>query len=153
MVFLLIAAKGDLETRANSWGLPSYNGTEPCTECKANRTTVFFTDLRPDAVWRSTVLQTSEEYIARASAPRHPLLASEFIWLGFTPLDAMHVLDCNGLANIVAGGIVCRLIAFENRSTLRWTRFTARALGAVACRIFEKAICGAMAGLFFPGQP
>ena len=112
--FLLLFAKGDLEVRANSWGLPSYNGLEPCTECCANRGAVPWTDLTAQALWRPTHLSAAA-YFARARLPLHPLVCSSFAWRYFCPLDNMHISDCNGVAHIIAGSVIRPLVLNEGR--------------------------------------
>ena len=112
--FFLLFAKSDLEVRTVSWGLPSYNGPQPCTECLADRDTSAtgnpFTDLRPGASWRRTELASTEAFLARARLPLHPLLTSSFFWRGFLPLDAMHLLDCHGVTNNLGGSIIHYLV-------------------------------------------
>ena len=102
----LLFAKADLEARTVGWGLPLYNGPEPCTECRSNRTNLPYTDVRADSLWRATEISRTADWIARARIPLHPLLSSSFLWRGFLPLDLMHLLDCNGVANIVGGSII-----------------------------------------------
>ena len=48
-------------------------------------------------------------------SPLHPLLASRFAWRFLTPLDLMHVGDCNGVANIIAGSVIKPLVLYERR--------------------------------------
>ena len=69
--FLLLFSKGDLEVRAVAWGLPSYNGEEPCTECRANRSDKPFTDLSATALWRPSSGLTLAQYVGRAREPLH----------------------------------------------------------------------------------
>ena len=134
--YILLFLKADLETRAVSWGLPSYNGHEPCTECRANRTLRPFTDLRPTAAWVPTVLADATDYYGRARSPLHPVLASEFAWLGFTPLDAMHAWGCNGTTSIVAGSVVSSLVSNERRlGTNREARLAA--INAELSEVYE----------------
>ena len=104
--FVLLYVKSDLEVRSVVWGLPSFNSTEPCTECRADCSGRPFTDLRTNASWRDTVLDSSAAFLERARRPLHPLLSSSLFWRGFMPLDLMHLLECNGAANIVAGSIL-----------------------------------------------
>jgi hypothetical protein len=108
--FLPVYAKGDLECRANSWGLAHYNSEEVCTECRANRAAASFTDLGSEAAWRRTLVGSAADFRARARTPLHPLLACSFFWRGFFPLDLMHVADCKGTIAIVAGSVIRPLV-------------------------------------------
>ena len=110
--FLLLFAKGDMEQRSVSWGLPSYNGLQPCSECPADRRGRPFTDLHADALWRATETMTKAAYFARASFA-HPLMGSVFSWRFFVPYDLMHVADCNGAANIIGGSLLRPLVVAE----------------------------------------
>ena len=113
-LFILLA-KGDMEQRSVGWGLPSYNSEEPCTECRANRTNLPFTDLRADSRWRTTELASTASFLNRARRPLHPLLSSSFVWRGLFPLDIMHLLDCNGVTNIIGGSLIRGLVLSERR--------------------------------------
>ena len=115
--FFLLFSKGDLETRSNAWGLPHYNSAQVCSECVANRTTMPFTDLTAGAAWRreENLCSTVESFLVRCREPRHPLLTSSFAWRGMVPLDAMHVLDCHGVANIIGGSVLHYLVHREPR--------------------------------------
>ena len=60
-------------------GLPHYNARDYiCSECMADRAGAPFTDLRSSAAWRGTEITTADQFLARASVPPHPLLASRF---------------------------------------------------------------------------
>ena len=115
--FVLLFAKGDLEARSVTWGLPSYNCTTPCSGCLANRIagSMPFTDLRADAPWRGTYQMTLGQYVARSRQPLHPLLSSPFMWRYFAPLDVMHLCECNGLTSIAAGSLLRVLVSTERR--------------------------------------
>ena len=113
--FALVFAKGDLEVRANHWHLHHWNNDEPCTECSCNKGMVPYTDLRPSALWRATTFPATtsgtDRVISRStSASPHPLLASSFRWRFLMPLDLMHVADCNGIMNHIAGSVLRPLV-------------------------------------------
>ena len=114
--FILLFCEGDMEVRSNSWGLSQLNSWNPCSECLAHRGAEMpFTDLRADAAWRRTTTLDSAAYFDRARKPLHPLLASSFSWRWMTPLDAMHVCDCNGVTAIVAGSVIRPLVLRDHR--------------------------------------
>ena len=108
--FTLLYAKGDLEVRSNSWGLPHYGSFEICTECRADTGTRPYTDLGSQAAWRSCLIGNAAQFLERVRRPLHPLVASSFFWRGFMPLDVMHVADCKGAANIIAGSVIRPII-------------------------------------------
>ena len=112
--FLLLFMKADLEVRSNSWGLSSYNGTHPCTECICNRADIPWTELSGEAKWRKLPPLTKTTYFARARSPLHPVLGSPFAWRWFCPLDLMHIADCNGITNIAAGSVIKPLVFGEH---------------------------------------
>ena len=100
--YVLVFVKSDLETRCVNWGMPSYNSYEMCADCLAHRGPERpSTDLRAGAAWRSTTIKDNSAFVARHHQPRHPLFTSPFAWRFFAPLDAMHILDCNGAMSIV----------------------------------------------------
>lgn len=113
--FVLLAAKGDLETRSNSWGMASYNAAhEMCSECQANRSNKPFTDLSPGAAWRQTLARNNDDFMARMTH-RHPLFTSPFADRNLAVLDLMHIADCNGVANLVGGSILRDLVERDTR--------------------------------------
>ena len=113
--FLLLFVKGDLDVRSNTWGFASWNSHEPCSECCCDRAGRPYTDLVSSAAWRRAGVLTSAQYYARARQPLHPLLASSFAWRFFAPLDLMHLADCHGLVNHVAGSVIGPLVSNERR--------------------------------------
>ena len=113
--FFVLFGKGDMEVRSNTWGLPHYNGIEVCSECRCNRSSHPYTDLRGGAAWRPTLVVTTEAFRSRLRLPLHPLMASSLFWRRFSPLDLMHVADCNGVACILAGSIIRPLVVGEPR--------------------------------------
>ena len=104
-----------MECRSVSWGLANYNSAEPCSECRANRSDLAFTDLTASAPWRHTSNMSSAAYFARARAPVHPLLSGSFAWRFVAPLDVMHVCDCNGVASILGGSLIRPLVQGDPR--------------------------------------
>jgi len=109
--FVLLFAKSDEDCHANHWGLKHYSdANEICTECLANRTTQPFTNLLHTAEWRPTTLVDKASYIARVRVPLHPLFASKYATRYLAFLDIMHLLDCKGVAALVCGGILMRLL-------------------------------------------
>ena len=110
--FFLLFCKGDLQVRCDTWGFPSYNSADQvCSGCSANRTSRPWTDLRAGAAWRPTTCGvTSAEasnYFARSRF--HPLWESDFKWRFFAPIDQMHIMDCNGVANIAVSSVIAPL--------------------------------------------
>eukprot|EP00959_Pyramimonas_sp_CCMP1952_P181766 3800325-Pyramimonas_sp.AAC.1 len=64
-------------------------------------------------------------YRARARAPLHPLLASQYFHRFFIILDMMHLVDCKGLAAIVYGSLLHALVrhpGLGNNQSLRLLR-------------------------------
>lgn len=113
--YFLLMAKGDLEIRANCWGLPHHNSSSPCSECWCNRSTVPFTDLGSSAGWRAYGELSRAQFLGRCRHPAHPLVTSQFAWRYFFPVDMMHVVDCNGLTGIIASSVLRVLIQRDNR--------------------------------------
>lgn len=105
---LLLFGLADEECRCNDWGLPHWTSAENCTECKANRSDLPYTDLQEGAGWRGTVIMRCTTFLARVRVPAHPLVKSKFMWRWFFP-DLMHMMDCKGVCSIVYGGILARL--------------------------------------------
>ena len=59
--FVLLFGVGDMEQLCYGWGLKSYNDVgEMCGLCLANRDDRPFTDLQPDANWRTTCPLSNE---------------------------------------------------------------------------------------------
>ena len=73
--FIVLFAKADEQVRCDDWGLPHYNAAnEVCSECRANRTTKSWTDMRRCAAWRRTEVMNAADYKSRASIPRRPVV-------------------------------------------------------------------------------
>jgi len=109
--FISLFAKGDEECHANAWGLPHWqHAQEPCSECRANRGTRPWSDLRRGALWRDRVIANKDAYIARIRRPLRPLVESFFFsrWCCFP--DLMHMMDCKGVSASVLGGVLQNLV-------------------------------------------
>ena len=108
---VVVFAKADEQVRCDDWGLTHYNAShEVCSECLANRTDKPWTDMRAAASWRGTEQMSAAQYQARARAPLHPLVTSTLFWRFFFVLDAMHILDCKGVAATIFGSVLGMLV-------------------------------------------
>ena len=59
---------------------------------------------------------TTNFFFSRLRTPIHPLMGSKFCdSSSFVAFDGMHICDCNGVANIVAGSTMRHLIEHEQR--------------------------------------
>jgi len=104
---ILIITKTDEQERCDGFGLPHYNGPEPCAECLANRDDMPYTDLQPGAAWRPTTNMALTKYMSRIRVPKHPLAASHYCcdrWFFYR--DLMHLMDCNGVTASTLGGLL-----------------------------------------------
>ena len=109
--FVLLVIQADEEVRANSFGLIHWGqGDDICPECLANRTTMPYTDLRPNAAWRSHLVSDLAEFRGRNRRPNHPLLASPFFTRHLLQMDVMHCMDCKGVAAIAYGSFLMYVI-------------------------------------------
>ena len=108
-----LVSKADEQQRCDEWGLPDYRGPEPCSDCLCNRTDKPYTDLRENAAWKPTenmALATYRSRIRKVRGKYHPITQSSFMHRNFMILDAMHVFDVHGAAELVYGGILGRLM-------------------------------------------
>ena len=90
----------DLDYLCNYFGVQQFNdGREPCFKCKCNRTTIPWTDRRPDAAWTRCPRTHADWFLAQ----RHALFDSG---LGLTvkhvSLDVMQVFVLGMCRYIVA---------------------------------------------------
>lgn len=109
--FLLMFAVADEEVRCVEWGLASYNAAgECCSECRADRSSRPWTDMRRGAAWRGTERVSIQQYRDCIRQPRHPLADSKFLWRFFFYLDTMHIFDCKGVASTIAGSLMSALV-------------------------------------------
>ena len=108
---ILLFAKADEQQRCDDWGLPDFRSDEPCADCRCNRSTMPYTDLRPEADWRPTEIVDVRTFVSRFRKTRvHPLALCTFLHRWFFYPDVMHILDAKGVAAICYGGILGRLI-------------------------------------------
>ena len=109
--FILLFCKADEKTRADDWGLRHYNDAgENCPHCRCDRAARPWTDLRVGALWRNSCEMSRDEFVNRCRRPFHPIVASRFTWKYFFYVDAMHVLDCRGVASVVYGSLIDTVI-------------------------------------------
>ena len=109
--FLVLFAKADEQVRCDEWGLTHYNAAdEVCSECRANRTSRPWTDMRRASLWRGTENMDATTYRNRIPAPPHPLADSRLFWMILFALDIMHVLDCKGVSATIFGSLLGMLI-------------------------------------------
>ena len=103
-----MVAKSDEEARCNQCVLAQGGAQDCCSERLANRHLEGrpFSDLRAVAAWRPTADLPVELYRQRLREPLRPLAASpSFCSRWFFLLDLLRVMDCKGVAGLVAGGI------------------------------------------------
>ncbi len=108
-VFAVMQVSADLDYLCNYLGLEHFNSRRrPCFKCHADRAAVPWSDLRPSAAWRQTLV-TAEEWRHR---PRpHSLFADLGLTVTHVNVDAMHCLDL-GVAQHVCGSTL-HLLMFE----------------------------------------
>ena len=97
----------DYEFFANELHMPHWGNAEPCWLCRANKGDRNWRDVRPDAAWRATThtcLQTSP------SIKPHPIWRIAGLHRHFCPGDAMHCLDCGGVASHLIASVLWELL-------------------------------------------
>ena len=83
---------------------------ELCAACRANRSTLPWSDCRILARWRPAELMTLREFLEGFRQPLRPLVASHYVWRFFFYLDNMHVNDCNGANAIIYGNLFAEAV-------------------------------------------
>ena len=109
-----IFTKSDGEVVHIVLGLQGWSGVhECCSHCKANRSDMPWSDLRPNALWKHVEL-TQAEWLARVRGG-HPLHDSRLWNRQFVRLDMMHLLDCKGYTAIISGSVLHLLAVGKDR--------------------------------------
>ena len=115
--------RGDLDQFAK-WKLESTAGNRPCPWCKGNRTTLPWTDFRPQALWKDTCWQSDAEWRA-AHADRHPMFDCLHLGLHSCVVDGpLHTIAL-GVAQHCTANVLMQLV---------WDAVP-RALGPIAQRL------------------
>ena len=101
---VLWGIRGDLEHMHKCFGFPAHNNREPCACCRANNSTMPWTDFHPErASWLPTVWNNKDWWAAHPA--RHPLFKLPGVGiLAFIP-DVMHCLHL-GLFQYTYGSIL-----------------------------------------------
>ena len=108
------------------WGARSYNDVdEICLLCKGNRSDKPFTDLNPNAEWRSTCITEHNDFICRFSQPLHPIVRSKYMNRHFIRLDKMHINELKGTLPIIGGSVLALLLRKASLGTNKERRLEA----------------------------
>lgn len=92
--FTVFCIRADLEFLSSALGLEHTSGRQPCTCCRANSTTVPWTDHRPTAGWRQTIWTNPPWFQARPN--RMPLFRVPGVGIQQVHPDLMHTkLHCS----------------------------------------------------------
>jgi hypothetical protein len=99
----IFVVAGDLDFLANSLGLPHSSAHEMCTFCRANRSTLPYTDLRPSAAW------TAHRRPADSSSELspHAIFKLPGVTINNIHVDQLHALEygpvAHALGNVLVG--------------------------------------------------
>jgi hypothetical protein len=101
--------RGDLDQYAKAWKLEHYGSNQPCPWCRANRSTMPWTDFRQSAEWKSHCWRDDAEW--RAAHPhRHPMFNCLQMGIHSAVVDGpLHTMAL-GVAQHVAGNVVFQLV-------------------------------------------
>jgi hypothetical protein len=98
---VLVGLKMDLEGWVRDLKWSDYGSHAMCGLCGANRTTVPWTDVSDNALWRGTLLNYLTYRVKYAGS--HPLHSFPGVTVHTSFLDVMHILDYKGITSWVAG--------------------------------------------------
>ena len=109
-VFPVMFVSADLDYLCNYFLLQHFNhGISPCFRCMCNRTDMAWSDLRPNAGWR-TALITPATWMLQV---KHPIFQAPRVGLNVWHicLDVLHIMDLGMCQHI--GASVLYLLAFD----------------------------------------
>ena len=109
-VFPMMCVSADLDYLCNYFDLQHFNdGQHPCFRCGCNRTDMVWSDMRPDASWRSALI-TPATWMLK---PKHPIFEASRVGLNVwhVCIDVLHILDLGMCQHV--GGSVLYLLAFD----------------------------------------
>ena len=138
-IFPMFQIAADLDYLCNYLKLNHFNSaTTPCFKCRADRGQCPWSDLRPDAEWRRTLIGPVDWQFS----PKHEVFSEPRVGLSLfhIALDVLHILDL-GVCQHVAGSIL-HILAFDadlrgdldSRLDMIWSKMhlAYRALGTPA---------------------
>ena len=105
--FVIWVLCGDLEYFGNELKMAHFNSNSPCWLCRANRNELNIRDVSRLAPWKETLVEEQ-------SAPSpHIIWTIPGLHRHHVPGDAMHIIDCNGVAHFLGGSVLWQLASEE----------------------------------------
>ena len=101
--FVVWVICGDLEFFSNELKMPHFNSNHPCWLCGANRSNLNIRDVSREAGWKETLNN------AQTAPSHHGLWLIPGLHRHHCPGDAMHIVDCNGVAHFLLGSVLWQL--------------------------------------------
>ena len=101
--------KGDLDQFAKVWQLENYNSNRPCPWCKANRSTMPWTDFKADALWKTTCWNSDAEW-RNAHPQRHPMFNTLCIGIHSAVVDGPSHTMALGVAQHCVANTLMQLV-------------------------------------------
>ena len=101
--------RGDLDQFAKGWGLESYTSNTPCPWCKADRSTMPWTDFKESALWQATCWNTDAAW-RQAHPVRHPMFNCLCMGIHSAVVDGpLHTIAL-GVAQHCTGNVLVQLL-------------------------------------------
>ena len=108
---------GDLEYLAKAWGLANPGCLTPCSLCKANKSTIPWTDCRDAATWRGTIW-TATTWMEAGPARSHLFHKVPGLTIHAYVPDIMHTLHLGCYAYFI-GSVLKHLVHHHMRGTIK----------------------------------
>ena len=151
-VFAMMCLAADLDYLSNYLNLAHFNSDCPCFKCNCDVAGTPWTDLKPFAAWRSSLV-TSAQWLLKAN--KHIIFQSPRVGLTIfhVAIDVLHVLDLGILQHICASALVMILWdgdligTFLTRLAALWPRIQ-QSYDALGTPAGERLSYSLFAGIF-----